>query len=184
MSRNLGTRAACLLTLLTLASAGCGPREPRTDTEKLARGRELIQQMSDGLAAAKTFSVATVETRERMRGAKLVKLSFSREGTVHKPDRFYFKDTGDVAAEGWYDGKHLTIAAHKERVFAQARMPDTLDRTLDAMSERYGFPLVMADLAYSSPAKALLTDTTKGGYVGREDVEGTPCTTSPSRTRV
>jgi hypothetical protein len=67
------------------------------------------------------------------------------------------------------------VAVHNEKVFAQARMPETLDRTLDAMTERYGFPLVMADLAYSSPEKALLADTTTGGYVGREDVEATPC---------
>ena len=41
--------------LLALAATGlvaCGPREPSTDAERLARGRELVQQMSARLASA------------------------------------------------------------------------------------------------------------------------------------
>jgi hypothetical protein len=51
-------------------------------------------------------------------------------------------------------------------------MPETLDKTLDAMHERYGVATPLADFVYTSPAKALLTDTTTGGWVGRETVDG------------
>jgi hypothetical protein len=63
---------------------------------------------------------------------------------------------------------------HADKVFAQAPMPDTIDRTLDALAERYDVPLPMGDLFHSSPAKALLSDTTTGGYVGTDNVGGTP----------
>ena len=54
-------------------------------------------------------------------------------------------------------------------------MPETIDRTLDALAERYDMPLPMGDLFYSSAEKALLSDTTTGGYVGTENVGDTPC---------
>jgi hypothetical protein len=60
-------------------------------------------------------------------------------------------------------------------VFAQAPMPETIDRTLDALAERYDMPLPMADLFYGSAEQALLSDTTKGGYAGTEKVSGTAC---------
>jgi hypothetical protein len=34
----------------------------------------------------------------------------------------------------WYDGVGLTVVMHDNKVFAQARMPETLDKTLDAMT--------------------------------------------------
>src|SRR5262249_39606208 len=50
---------------------------------------------------------------------------------------------------------------------------ETLDRTLDAINERYGIAMPLGDFLYSSPAKALLSDTTTGGWAGRETVDGT-----------
>ena len=35
--------------------------------------------------------------------------------------------------------------------------------------------LPLSDLFYSSPEKALLSERTTGGYVGRDEVGGTPC---------
>ena len=83
--------------------------------------------------------------------------------------------TGGRGLESWYNGKTMTIAAHPQKVFAQAPMPETIDRTLDALAERYDMALPMGDLFYSSAEKALLSDTTTGGYVGTENVGDTPC---------
>jgi hypothetical protein len=132
--------------------------------------------MSDALGAAQAFSVTAHETRDQAGPNGQVKqVSVVRESVVRRPDRFYFKSSGDVDNEGWYDGKGLTLVAHKEKVYAQARMPETLDRTLDAISERYGIPLPQADFLYSKPAHTLLSETVKGGLVGREDVDGQSC---------
>ena len=62
-------------------------------------------------------------------------------------------------------------------------MPDTIDRTLDALAERYDMALPLGDLFFSSPEKALLSDSTTGGYVGRrERSTARPACTWPSRT--
>jgi hypothetical protein len=165
--------APLLLTLAGAALAACGAGEPKTDAERLARGREIITRMSDKLASAQSFSVSTQETREQIRpNGKVEPVTLKRNLVVRRPDRLYVESSGDRQNQVWYDGIGLTLVMHKEKVYAQARMPETLDKTLDAMHERYGIATPLGDFAYSSPAKALLSDTTTGGWAGRETIDG------------
>ena len=169
------TRSGLMLVAAVTVIA-CGTKEPTTDADRLARGRQLVQQMSTRLAAAHAVTVTTTETRDRVRASGR-KESVSQTGayTMRRPDRFYMKMSGGGGLESWYNGKTITIAAHPEKVFAQAPMPDSIDRTLDALAERYDMALPLSDLFYTSPEKALLSDGTTGGYVGLEQVGGTPC---------
>lgn len=170
-----GFRAA-LASVAAIGLVACGRSEPATDAERLARGRELVQQMSERLAAATQVSATTTEVRDvvRLSGAK-EPVSTTGVYTVRRPDRFHAKMTGGRGLEMWYDGARVTIAVQQDKVFAQAPMPENIDRTLDALAERYDLPLPMGDLFYSSAQKALLSDTTTGGYVGIENVGDTPC---------
>jgi hypothetical protein len=171
-----GTLTRSCLVLLAVTVTACGRAEPTTDADRLARGRQLVQQMSTRLAAVNAVTVTTTETRDRVHATGR-KESVSQTGvyTMRRPDRFYAKMTGGLGLESWYNGKTVTIASHPEKVFAQAPMPDTIDRTLDALAERYDMALPLSDLFYSSPEKALLSDGATGGYVGLEQVGGTPC---------
>ena len=165
-----------LAVATTIGLVACGSREPTTDAERLARGRELVQQMSARLGAATGVTATTTEVRDVVSssGAK-TSVSMTGEYVLRRPDRFYVKSTGGRGIEAWYNGKMVTVASHQEKVFAQAPMPETVDRTLDALAERYDLPLPLGDLFYSSPEKALLSATTTGGYAGTENVDGTPC---------
>src|SRR5688572_29226932 len=158
---------AALAACAMLGLVACGSREPSTDAERLARGRELVQQMSARLAAESAISVTTTEVRDTVRrsGAK-EQSSLSAVYTVKRPDRFHVKMTGGRGLESWYNGKTLTIAAHPHKVFAQARMPETIDRTLDALAERYDMALPMGELFYSSRDEALLSETIKSSHAG------------------
>jgi hypothetical protein len=165
-----------LAALTTIGVVACGPREPTTDAERLARGRELVQQMSSRLAAATGVSVTTTEVRDMVRrSGEKDRVSVTAVYTLRRPDRFHTKMAGGRGLESWYDGKKFTVAVQQDKVFAQAPMPETIDRTLDALAERYDMALPLGDLFYSSPEKALLSDTTTGGYVGTENVGETPC---------
>ena len=167
---------AALATLTVLGLVACGPREPQTDAERLARGRELVQQMGAHLAGVTQASVTTTEVRDivRVSGAKNA-VPISGEYAFRRPDRFHVKLTGGRGLEAWYDGKGVTVAIPQEKVFAQAPMPETIDRTLDALAERYDLPLPLGDLFNSAPQNALLSETTTGGYAGTESVGDTPC---------
>ena len=155
----------------------CGAKEPASDADRLARGRELVQKMSARLAAAPAISVTTSEVRDAVRvSGKKEQVSATAVYTVRRPNGFYAKVTGGRGLETWYNGKTLTIAVHPHKVFAQAPMPDTIDRALDALAERYDIPMPMGDLFYGSSEKALLSDTTTGGYAGVEKIGDTSCT--------
>ena len=165
-----------LLVVLAAGLAGaCGQGEPRTDAERLARGRQIIENMSAKLASAQSITVTAQEVRDRAkRSGQVQRVTLQRQAVLRRPDRLYIKTAGDLNNEIWYDGVGLTVVLHKDKVFAQAPMPKTLDKALDAMHERYGVATPLGDFAYSSPAKALLSDTTKGGWVGRETIDGQP----------
>jgi hypothetical protein len=165
-----------LAGLMVTTLLACGRGEPTTDAERLARGRTLIDQMSARLAAASELTVTTTEMRDLVhRSGTKERLTLSGSYALRRPDRFHTRVDGGGAVESWYDGKQVTIALHREKVFAQAPMPETLDRTLDALAERYDMALPLADMFYSSPAKALLSDATTGGYAGTENVGSTQC---------
>ncbi len=177
ISTRTATRvSSALATLAILILVACGSREPGTDAERLAHGRELVQKMSARLAAATDMNVATTEVRDvvRQSGAKET-VAQTGVYTLRRPDRFHVKVTGGRNLEAWYDGKKVTVAAHDHKVFALAPMPETVDRTLDALAERYDLTLPLGDLFYGSAEKALLSDTTTGGYVATENVGDTPC---------
>ncbi len=139
-----------------------------------ARGRQAIQRMSDRLASVMSFSVTTEETRDRTpQGGEAVRRMLTRQTILRRnPDRLHFVTSGDSENEVWYDGVGTTLVSHKDKVFAQARMPETLDRALDAIHERYGIQMPLGDLLYTSAARALIADTTTGGWMGSEDIDG------------
>jgi hypothetical protein len=169
-------RSVAFTVILALTPiAACRSSEPRSDVDRLARGREIVQHMSETLAAASTFSVTTRELRDEVaRSGGTKRVTLTRDTTVRRPDRLYSKVSGDRSNELWYDGDGITLVLHGDKVFGQARAPETLDKTLDAIDERFGVAAPFADYAYSSPAKALLAETTTGGWVARETLDGHP----------
>jgi hypothetical protein len=162
--------------MLSLFVGGCS-RDPTTPEAKLARGKEIIGKMSARLASANAISVTTEQVRERVRrNGEKETMTVSQQLLVRRPDRVWFKTTGDEQdREGWYNGKELTLVGHRDKVFARAPMPETIDRSMDVMSERYGIILPMGDLVYSSPEKALIGPKTSGGWAGREERDGVSC---------
>jgi hypothetical protein len=162
--------------VLGLAASACS-RDPTTPEEKLARGKEIIKKMSDGLAAANALSITSEINAERVRhnGEKQARTE-SQQLLMRRPDRVWFKRaSGELEMEGWYNGKELTVVGHHHKVFARAPMPENIDKTMDVISERYGITLPQGDLLYSSPEKALIGPKTTGGWVGRADVDGVSC---------
>ena len=86
---------AALAGLTAISLVACGSREPATDAERLARGRELVRQMSARLAAATDVSVTTTEERDVVRRSGTKEhVPLTGEYTVRRPDRFHTKMTG------------------------------------------------------------------------------------------
>lgn len=178
--------AAVLGAVACLTAVSCGSREPgarpaaepgpATAEEKRARGETILKQMSEKLAAAQVLSVSTSEQNERVRrNGEKVKLNFNREVAMRRPDRLYFKATGDRDLEAFYDGKKVTLVSHKEKVFGEFPARPTIDETVDDISDRYDIPLPLGKLLTANPQSKLVSDDTTGGWARREDVDGVAC---------
>jgi len=179
-TRRLG--AAVLGAMVCLTVASCGSREPAaepgptTAEEKRARGETILKQVSEKLAAAQALSVSTTEQNERVRrNGERVKLNLARQVAMRRPDRLYFKATGDRDLEVYYDGKKVTLVSHKEKVFGEFPARPTLDETVDMISERYDVPLPLGKLLTANPQGKLVGDGATGGWVRREEVDGVTC---------
>ena len=139
-----------------------------------------MRSMSDALANSKSF---TFETSERFDisptdGEKKV-LHFTRKVTVRRPNGLFFEihGTGDTALEitAYYDGRTMTLSEKPDGKWAQTTVPGTLDEMMDEVALRFGLPVPIGDVVYSSPYDAFIGSSTKGGLVGRETIDGVPC---------
>ena len=139
-----------------------------------------MRSMSDTLANSKAF---TFETSERFdvspTGGEKKVLHFTRKVTVRRPNGLFFEihGTGDTALEltAYYDGRTLTLSEKPDGKWAQTTVPGTLDEMLDDVARRFGLPVPIGDVVYSSPYDAFIGGSTKGGLVGRETIDGVPC---------
>jgi hypothetical protein len=172
--RRLFTCAAVALFI-----AACS-RDPKPGTPEAAvAGERFMRLMSDTLANSETF---TFETSERMEvigpsGEKEV-LHFTRKTTVRRPNALFFEIhwEGDTAIEinAYYDGRTLSLLQEPDGAWAQTTVPETLDGMLDDVARRFGLPVPIGDVVYSSPYDAFIGSSTRGGFAGRETIDGVP----------
>lgn len=172
-SRLLLLVAAAFLIVFT----GCA-RDPKPGTpDAAALGDKYMHSMSDTLAKAQTFTFDTDEHLEvlTLAGEKQ-SLHLGREATVRRPNAVVFEIKGktdtptDVVA--YYDGKTVTLSNNADKNWAQTAAPGTTDEALNYVAREYGLPVPIGDVMYSSPYDAFLGQHSKGGFVGRETIDG------------
>lgn len=170
---------ASALTMSALGALACS-RDPGPGTPAAAaEGERLMRQMSDTLARASAFRFTTAESLEPIAGSGRRLLHFSRAVTVRRPDAMVFElhGSGDTPAEvsAHYDGSTVSLRENRHGVWAQTAAPATLDAMLDDVARRFSLPVPIADVVYSNPHDAFIGRTTKGGFIGRETIDGVPC---------
>ena len=136
--------------------------------------------MSDTLAQAKAFSFDTSEQLEVIApgGEKRV-VHFTRKTTVRRPNALYFelhgKDDAPIEIDAYYDGRTVSLSEKANGRWTQTAVPGNLDEMLDDVAKRFGLPIPIGDVVYSSPYDALIGSSTKGGLVGQETIDGVLC---------
>jgi hypothetical protein len=152
------------------------PGAPASAEDKRAQGKAILAKMSDKLKSAQAATFTTTETSDRVRrNNERKKLNLTRQVAVRRPDRLWFKVTGDRDLEAFYDGKKVTLVSHKEKVFGEFRAAPTLDETADMITSRYNIPLPVADLLTYDPQTSLFGDDTTGGLDRQETLDGVLC---------
>ena len=169
-----------VLAILVLAVAACA-RDPEPGTPAAAaEGERLMRQMSDALAGLHAFRFTTEESIEQPASSIERRVfQFTRTVTVQRPSSLLFeiRGTAPVAMElaAYYDGRTVALRDKPSGVWAQAPAPGTIDEMLDDVAKRYALPVPIADVVYSVPYDAFIGRNTKGGFVGREVIDGARC---------
>ena len=179
MMRKTIRQTALALTVGVLLAPACS-RDPEPGTPAAAaEGERLMRQMSDTLVSASTFRFATAESLEHPDRSTGRVLHFTRTVTVRRPDAMFFEldGTGDTAIDvsAYYDGKTVSLRNNAHGMWAETSVPGTLDEMLDDVARRYSLPVPIADVIYSLPYEAFIGRDTKGGFVGRETIDGIEC---------
>jgi hypothetical protein len=160
------------LAAVTVTSAGACVM---TESTRRWKGEDLLRDASNAIANAKTLRFVVDETNEHVtrRGARRV-VHLERHVSVRRPNRLWFKTSGDRDVEGVYDGTNLTLLFHADKVYGVMPTSVTLDDAVDAIPERYDLPFPIGDLVNSSANGSLIDTKTTGGWRGREDIAGVP----------
>lgn len=166
---------------LNSSNSNMATTDPSPGTpEAAAAGDKLMRSMSDTLARSKAFTFETSEQLEVIAPDQQKKtLSFARKVTVRRPNGLFFElhGKGDTALEvaAYYDGRNLALIEKPDGAWAQTTVPATLDWMLDDVARRFGLPVPIGDVIYSSPYDAFIGSGTRGGLVGRETIDGVAC---------
>ena len=139
-----------------------------------------MRQMSDALAGLQAFRFTTQETLEQPTASTERRvLQFTRTVTVQRPNSLLFEIRGTapraMELAAYYDGQTVALRDKASGVWAQAPAPATIDAMFDDVAKRYALPVPVADVVYSVPYDAFIGRNTKGGFVGREVIDGARC---------
>ncbi len=163
---------ACLIHPRALAGDDQANRpavDPKAD--------ELLRRMSKQLAAARAFSFqAHVIVDEFLDSGQKIQLSSIRTITIRRPDRAYAEAIGDVDNRRiWYDGRTIAQLDRARNEYSVARVPDTIEKMMDFLYERYGIEIPLADLLVDDPYQSAMRNVLIGRYIGLHHVRTTRC---------
>ncbi len=164
-----------LIALVVIAGVACTRQQTLSPEAASAKGDTLLREMSKNMAALQTFAYVVDERRQNTGGTASERKT-TRHVIVRRPNAVAFTgkgDRGDTA--GWYDGKHITLVSHRDKVWARGPMPPTLDEALDFLADEYDVQMPTADLLYSSPYDAFMTKDTTGGWVDTQKIGDRSC---------
>lgn len=143
--------------------------EPRAD--------ELIRKMAALLTGAKAFALEAEETFDEVpQHSPRRQLTNRRQVALRRPDRLAGDTSGDaVNRTVWYDGKTVSALDKEQNVWTAAEVPPTVDAALDAVFERTGMVIPLADFLYTDVYDRLMSSVQRGVYLGIHEAAGVPC---------
>jgi hypothetical protein len=136
----------------------------------------LLKAASDQLVAAKAFSFKAEIWEDAVIFDHKVTTTRTTEVQVRRPDRLQAEVRSPRRSRGfWYDGKTLTLLNRSENLYGTIAVPDTIDKLVDAVNDKFGLNLPLEDFLVSDPYASAMEGIKGGVYFGKVTVLGTPC---------
>lgn len=167
----------CAFILLVLCLACNYATEKPVTTAANNDPDQLLRQMSEKLAQAKTLSfkvnrkldAALVEGRNIAENTQI-------EISVSRPGKFQAKsDSKDDLRQIFFDGQNFSIYDETMKLYATVPLAGTIDEVVAKIDEKYGFTPPLAEFILSDPNGALGKQIKSKAYKGKESVAGVEC---------
>jgi hypothetical protein len=137
---------------------------------------QLLRTACAKLAAAKAFTCKAEVWEDAVVLGHKVATTKTMVAQVRRPDRLQLEIRSPKYSRGfWYDGKSLTLLDRVHNLFGSVAVPDTIDKLLDAASDKFGIILPLEDLLVNDPYASAMEGIKGGAYFGKVNVLGTPC---------
>ena len=184
--RNLsGWLASCALTATIVvmpAWASDTPAgktaAPKTTPVVEPMADRVLRAATDLLKNARGFTVETNVAYDELLGNGIM-VQYSRHGTVtvRRPDRIYAEVTDDLSERRlWFDGKTATVYKPARNLYAQAKVPGSIDEFVDTLHNEYGITLSNTETV---PGKTITAfygvvsgNTVRAKHLGRDFMAG------------
>lgn len=165
--------AACLPAAVAIAQAP----DAASSTGVEPKADAIFKQACDHLAAAKAFTFVAYDTTDQtLESGHRVQLFTERRVSVRRPNGMHVQSVGDaIHRRAWYDGKALTLLDTLDHVYGVVEAPDTIDKALDFVAEKYGVTIPLADLILSDPYGMTIPAVKSARYVGKHNVHARDC---------
>jgi hypothetical protein len=163
--------AAVILSLCFMAGPAMSAENIDPEADR------ILQSMSTYLGGLSSFSVNSEVDDEivDLEGQKLL-WSSSGEIIAQRPQKLYVHRRGPFADMTIiFNGRTMTLNEKRHNVYAQIESPGTIEDAIRTVRFNTGLDAPAADLFYEDPYAGLITDVTKGAYLGTAYVNGVEC---------
>lgn len=170
------TRDKFVLALAAMAAIVLLAKPLAATAEVTPSPEELLRQVSEELKQAGTFQFhAEINFDDVLISGQKLQYAGAADLTVRRPDGISVDYRDDLSAKRfWYDGKTATLLDLGHETYSKASLPGNIDAAVDQLQEQYDLSLPLADLISSDLFAKLNERALAWGYIGINDVEGTP----------
>lgn len=141
------------------------------------QAEEIARAMCETLKAAKRFSFKTESaTDKEASDGTLITVESNAEITVRRPNGLRVMRESEKGKRLFqYDGRAVNLFDVGRNLYAGSEAPATIDETLDAIEERLGIVIPLADLVCDDPYPSFSDLADSGAWFGVHPVRGKPC---------
>ena len=137
----------------------------------------LLKEMGDYLKSADAFTVHAESSYDDVdQDGLTVRYGGSADVSMRRPDGLHSVFVGDERqTTTYFDGKTVTIYNAKVNMYTVTEVPADIDGAVDALYDKYGISVPLADLVYADPYEILIDNVLGARWVGRHSIAGVPC---------
>jgi hypothetical protein len=168
------------ILLLLAVSSGClqaSERPPMLMHSAVdSRAGEILERAYRYIESLRSFSLkATLSNEDLYRGRMVVELTHQINIRLKRPGKLRIDISGDSRNRSYYVNRGILSTYDRSReLYAQIKVPQNIDQTLDFAYENYDIKTPLANILYSNLVKRLMPQV-QGYYFGMVYIDNTLC---------